>query len=318
MEIRKKEKSMGKLIGSYINSNSTENLIGSYVNGNYDVSIYNDGTKIRENDLDHFSPEFPENIDIKITDYCDAGCLYCHENSTKQGKHADLDWSSSNWNFFHSLRPYTELAIGGGNPLDHPELLTLLRFLKAKKIVANLTVNQIHFERDYVKILEILDEGLIYGLGISMVKGTEKFANLVSLHPNAVVHVINGVVTTKALEPLFDKNLKILILGYKYLRRGMVYFSREVMEQQHRLHYDLPYILNKFKVVSFDNLALEQLEVRRLVSDDYWNQFYMGDDGKFTMYIDLVRGEFSKSSTCDERYPIQNNIVDMFNVAKRL
>ena len=48
--------------------------IGEYQNGNYTVKIYEDGTKIRENDLDFFESEFPENIDIKITNRCNMGC----------------------------------------------------------------------------------------------------------------------------------------------------------------------------------------------------------------------------------------------------
>jgi hypothetical protein len=39
----------------------------------------------------------------------------------------------------------------------------------------------------------------------------------------------------------------------------------------------------------------------------------MGDDGKYTMYVDLVKQEFSKSSTCMERYPIESTIDKMFN-----
>ena len=288
-------------------------LLGTYINGNYTVSIYEDGTKIRENDLDCLTPDFPENIDIKITNHCDAGCLYCHENSTKEGMHGEL-----NQKFIETLKPFTELAIGGGNPLDHPALLCFLRDLKNRSIIANLTVNQIHFERNYDLILQILDEKLIYGLGVSMVKGTEKFANAVATIPNAVVHVINGVVKEADLEILFDKNLKLLILGYKYLRRGVNYHSSVVEKNKVLMYHLLPYILNRFKVVSFDNLALEQLKVEELVSEDYWNQFYMGNDGQYTMYVDLVKEEFSKSSTCEERFPLMNNIVDMFNIARKI
>ena len=35
-------------------------ILGEYTNGNYRVRIYSDGTKVRENDLDFFEPEFPE------------------------------------------------------------------------------------------------------------------------------------------------------------------------------------------------------------------------------------------------------------------
>lgn len=34
------------------------NLIGKYQNGNYTVSLYDDGTKVRENDLDFLMQPF--------------------------------------------------------------------------------------------------------------------------------------------------------------------------------------------------------------------------------------------------------------------
>lgn len=289
------------------------NLIGNYQNGNYQVSIYDDGTKIRGNDLDSLIPCFPENIDLKITDYCDAGCLYCHENSTKEGLHGNL-----NQPFIETLQPFTELAIGGGNPLDHPNLIPFLKGLKERKIIANLTVNQIHFERNQEYVEMLANENLIYGLGVSMIKATDKFCDLISKYPNCIIHTINGVTTKDDFEKLYNKNLKVLVLGYKYLRRGETYYSERVEKNKTELFNNLQNMLSKFSIVSFDNLALEQLEVKRLVSEKYWDSFYMGDDGKYTMYIDLVKGEFSKSSTCKERYSIQSNILDMFNVAKSI
>lgn len=55
-------------------------LIGRYRNGNYDVLIFEDGTKVRKNDLDFFEAESPESMDIKITNQCDMGCPMCHED----------------------------------------------------------------------------------------------------------------------------------------------------------------------------------------------------------------------------------------------
>ena len=66
------------------------NLLGEYQNGNYKVTIFDDGTKIRETDDDKFISEFPECMDVKITNYCDMGCPYCHENSTTNGLHGDI------------------------------------------------------------------------------------------------------------------------------------------------------------------------------------------------------------------------------------
>ncbi len=58
-------------------------ILHDYQNGNYNVKIYSDGTKIRETQEDEFLPEFSENIDIKITDYCDAGCKFCFPKGTQ-------------------------------------------------------------------------------------------------------------------------------------------------------------------------------------------------------------------------------------------
>jgi molybdenum cofactor biosynthesis enzyme MoaA len=70
----------------------------------------NDGTKIRITEDEEFSADFPESVDMKITDHCDIGCAMCHERSGKNGKHADL-----NAEFLDTLRPFTEIAIGGGS-----------------------------------------------------------------------------------------------------------------------------------------------------------------------------------------------------------
>ena len=98
-------------------------LLGTYQNGNYTVKIYDNGTKIRENDLDFFEPDTVESMDIKITNSCDKMCPFCHEASTPDGKHGDI----LNLPFLDTLHPYTELAIGGGNPLSHPDLIPFLR-----------------------------------------------------------------------------------------------------------------------------------------------------------------------------------------------
>ena len=45
-------------------------LLSKYNNGNYTVEIYDNGTKIRETKEEDFIASFPENIDIKITNYC--------------------------------------------------------------------------------------------------------------------------------------------------------------------------------------------------------------------------------------------------------
>jgi hypothetical protein len=49
-------------------------------------------------------------------------------------------------------------------------------------------------------------------------------------------------------------------------------------------------------IISFDNLAIEQLNVRRLFTNKGWDKFYMGDDFTFTMYIDAVKQHYAPTS----------------------
>lgn len=52
------------------------------------------------------------------------------------------------------------------------------------------------------------------------------------------------------------------------------------------------------------------------MSQDKWEKFYMGNDGEFTFYIDLVNKTFSKSSLSTEHFPITDSIDDMFKKIK--
>ena len=284
-------------------------------NGNYDIYFdLETGTKIRKNDLDCFIPEKPESMDYKITNKCDRGCAFCHEDSKPDGKHGDI----MNDKFIETLNPLTELAIGGGNPLEHPDLIPFLKKCKKLKLIPNMTVNQIHFMKNQKKIKDLIDKKLIYGLGISLVFITDEFLNLVKDYPNAVIHMINGVHTVDDFRKLYDKNLKILILGYKEFRRGKNYYNEEIEFNKERNYVFLPEIVEHFNVVSFDNLALDQLKVKDMMRKEDWEQFYLGNDGQFTMFIDSVNKTFSKSSTTpiEQRQKMLDDIKPMFDYVR--
>lgn len=293
-------------------------VLGVYKNGNYRTLIMEDGTKIRKTEEDEFIPDYAENMDIKICNRCDCLCPFCHEGSTPDGKLGDI----LNEKFINTLHPYQEVSIGGGSVTDHPNLIPFLKKLKKKKVIANITVNQFHFERHQDLIRKLVDEELIYGLGVSLVNPTEKFIELIKQYQNAVIHVINGVLSPSDVAVLENNDLKMLILGYKHLRRGNDYFMNdmeEIMSKQQWLYNNIGDIINKFKVVSFDNLAIEQLNIRRLLTDKEWEEFYMGDDSEFTYYIDMVERKFAKSSTApfDERYDLLDSVDEMFEKIRK-
>lgn len=288
-------------------------------NGNYTMYLdLETGTKIRKNDLDFFDPEKPESMDIKITNKCDMGCAFCHENSTPDGLHGDI----MNLKFIETLLPYTELAIGGGNPLTHPDLIPFLEKCKALKLVPSMTINQYHFMKpEYEELIDkLVNEKLIYGLGVSLTVASDEFINKIKKYPNAVIHIINGVQALNQVKKLYDHNLKVLILGYKMFRRGVDYFSEAVDIIKNDYYNELAEMTKRFDVVSFDNLALKQLEVKRLLTEDEWNEFFMGDDGSHTMYIDCINKQYARSSTApiEDRKSLLDDIKPMFDYIKSL
>lgn len=232
----------------------------------------------------------------------------CYEGCTANGKHGDL----FKYPFINTLHAYTELALNG-NDLDHPDIEKFLEFLKEKKVFANITVNQNQFFANYDRIKEWQGKKMVYGIGVSLQNATDELIEKMNSIPNTVLHTIVGILSEDDIMKLKDHGIKILLLGYKQLQRGVNYInshSDDVNNNKQYVYDNLSDITNWFKVVSFDNLAIEQLDVKRIVPENEWEEFYMGDDGGYTFYIDMVKGEFSKNSIAQDRYPIGEKTID--------
>lgn len=328
-------------------------LLKGYENGNHIVKIFDDGTKIKEtghfeevclpgkkggykkwvpSDEDHFTYDFPENADIKITDYCDAGCAYCHENSTTKGVHGDLRRIEKT---LDSLHAGTEMAVGGGNALAHPDLIWFLEKLKSRGVIANITINQKHLKPYKDLICKLVAENLVHGIGISLVNSSNKddFDFIDTLGDNVVIHTIAGVLDEKDFEVL--KGRKILILGYKNLRRGSSFLEKDFVNINHRMDMLrvvwLSQLRKECKVVSFDCLAIEQLDPKKTlnISQEAWDTLFQGadtdvkdKDGNITcatMYIDVPTMTVARMSTAalDKRYSFNGdeNIGDLLKIS---
>lgn len=305
----------------------TNFILGTYKNGNYQVTMLHDGTKIRRTDDDEFIPEFPENADVKITDKCSQGCPFCYEGCTRNGKHAELIDKDGNFaqHWMNTLHSHTELAING-NDLDHPDIEKFLIKMKENHIIVNITVNQNQFMKNLSTIRYFVNENLVYGIGVSLVKANDELFETLKEFPNAVIHTIAGILKLPTIELLKKNHVKVLILGYKNLGRGIDFkkaFSKDIEDAMQVLRLELPNMTQTCKVVSFDNLAIEQLGVKELLfkdNEDEWNEFYMGDDGNFTLYIDAVNKKFAKNSCMpiNERFPIGNKtMTEMFNFIRK-
>lgn len=312
----------------------SKTILKTYENGNHYTAILNDGTRIRETkdpNADRFLYDFAENCDVKITNHCTAGCPFCHEGSSKDGKHADLSLP-----IFDTWKAGTEIAIGGGNVLDHPDLISFLEKLKKQEVIRNITVNQRAVYEQYDLLKSLIDRELVNGIGISITDPDNKeqidavnrlyseteiqydekheqiakrLANITFNKSNIVFHVIAGIFNQKFI-PII-RGRKVLFLGYKSNVGRGVSFSKEHKDAIDKniewLASNLEQLRNVAAVMSFDNLALAQLDARKnlKISDEEWTLRFQGKDygdptgteAPSTFYFDAVNQIIGRSST---------------------
>lgn len=83
-------------------------LLAKYRNGNYTTMLYDNGTKIRFNNLDNLTPDFAESMDVNITTKCNGHCKWCFfedvEVSTPSGKVKIKDLSKDDLVISYNLK----------------------------------------------------------------------------------------------------------------------------------------------------------------------------------------------------------------------
>lgn len=87
-----------------------------------------------------WSPHGPELMDISITNWCDKGCAFCYKSSNKSGKHMALDDYKRVIDQAAEMKTF-QVALGGGNPNQHPNFIEILEYTASKGIVPNYTTN---------------------------------------------------------------------------------------------------------------------------------------------------------------------------------
>ena len=109
--------------------------------------------------------------------------------------------------------------------------------------------------------------------------------------------------------------MKFLILGYKIFGNGIEFYNSNKSEIDDNIQFWYMFISKYFGkyTMSFDNLAIEQLNIKRLFTKSGWDKFFMGKDFSHTMYIDAVNQEFSPTSRNSNRESFNDySIQDYF------
>lgn len=119
--------------------------INEHINQHY-KTLFNTRTGffLRIEDEGHSEPfwaeDGPELLDIAITNYCEHGCSFCYRQSNRKGKHVSLVDLQSVVKQAKELG-VLQIALGGGNPNQHPQFVDILRLISKAGIVPSYTSN---------------------------------------------------------------------------------------------------------------------------------------------------------------------------------
>ena len=302
-----------------------DNFLGSYSktikDGKY-WKIFNviSGAKVTFT-FDNYAPPYtkssvPELVDLKITNMCKCDCNFCYQNSHKNGNHAGMDNISHIANVLHKFG-VLEVAIGGGDPLEHPEFYRILNIFSGFGIVPSFSTKNYNFfyDESFVKIYNTCGR---MAFSISNMLDFENFMN--SFEMSKLDRTVFNKISLHIIPEMFEneellhiaKNVPygttIVFLGYKPVGRGIKYGhtpNKNYKDVLRKFYSDSRYDF-RFSNISLDTCAAKECEdlIKEL---NIPNEMYKIEEGKFSCYIDAVDMKMAKSSYDGEFTDISPN-----------
>jgi hypothetical protein len=278
------------------------------------------GTKFRfvlnENGQDAVFPtksSTPDLVDIKLSDYCEFGCKFCYQGSSKDGKHASLDDLRYLLYQLESAEVF-EIAYGGGEPTQYPHLVELLKATKEHNITPNFTTKNIKWLHDNImEVVDIIGSCAVSVMCSSDLKRIQTIREFYDIRRHKIcAQVVMGTVSQDTFKEIVktacECNIPLTLLGYKNIGRGPSF-------QQ----YDYSNWMDVVKSVISSNdwykigvdTALVQQSTQQMLDAPNW--LYHKDEGQFSWYIDAVSKTHGPSSyDVTEPYPRPSEIIETY------
>jgi len=282
-------------------------------NGNYWVLFSSDDGKKMRVTFDGEAPkaEVPESIDLKITDYCEKECPWCYEGSSVKGKHAPFERICE---FFQKIKGQVpEVAIGGGEPTKHPEFWRILQHARGCGIIPNFTTRSIEWLEDPVIFSTVKECVGCIGFSIctdedlAHARVLSKSLKEARMWGKVVWHVVERVTPLRLLPKLPWG--PVLILGYKKPKRHFLPLNERWTKKA---------ILDTLSdLVMFDTKFVKSHQWTRELAQER-PEAYAGDDGEFTIAVDLVENRVGRASYMPMR-PLEefSDARDLFKQAQQ-
>lgn len=289
-------------------------------NGNYYILLdYQDNKRVAlrlsETPDMELIPKHPELVDIKLTDVCHIGCPWCYQDSTSDSLHGDLNVIKK---VIRSLNPdITEVAFGGGDVLQHPNIVEILEFARECGLnSSNITMNWQSIMRYPYKVKEVMSSLDAIGVSITGKGQIKQVANKLKeinhFTPSRICyHIIPDLYSKdmiiKILDEVkrFSQESDVLFLGYKTNGRGKNVEPAHVKDMREIFTYIID---NKISLQCDTKLVKDYLDTIKQVSSELT---YDIKEGEYSMNIDCVEEYYSQSSYNLE---FKGKITDNFNI----
>jgi radical SAM protein with 4Fe4S-binding SPASM domain len=271
-----------------------KNIINRYEDQNY-TTLFNKETgyfaRIEDSDVSEplWSHHGPELIDVSITNWCDKGCSFCYRKSNVLGKLMPI----TDYEFIikqaHEL-DVLQVAIGGGNPNQHPDFIRILELTNKYDIVPCYTTNGRGLSFDILTATKELCGAVAISAYEPYDELERAIEKLCKYGIKTNVHfLINSQSIDTAIEWLknppgfLDEINSVIFLSFKPIGRNP---DASLLLKDHRklqIFYGLIQENKRFNKIGFDSCSVSGV-VRYLNVNPC---FYEGcDAGRFSAFID--------------------------------
>lgn len=230
----------------------------------------------------------PELLDISITNWCEKSCEICYRSSNMQGKHMKL-------NDYEDIliqardMGVAQIALGGGNPNQHPDFCSFLKLTRNYGIVPNYTTNGRGLSKDILRA----SKKNCGAVAISYHEPINEFINglrlLVSNDIKTNVHfVLTNDSITKAIKwineiPDFLKGINaVIFLNYKPIGREK---NENLMLNQSKIVEEFCEVISQKELpfkIGFDSCSISFISKYLKVNSRYIESC---EAGRFSAFI---------------------------------
>jgi len=245
----------------------------------------------------------PELVDLKITDYCTRGCKYCYQSSTAKGEHASLESVTAVLRDLADAHVF-EVALGGGEPTQHPDFCAILRAAKELGITPNFSTARVEWMLNESVVAAVkeccgafavsVDESGRYGL----MQEACWYAKETGLKSKLRYQYVMG----SAPREWFCRTLLPFVRNHQVGLTLLAPKSKGLggAAEWHAFSGWLKDV-KAAEVYRFGiDTALAAMSVEALQGEGVDARYYEVEEGRFSMYIDAVHGRAGPSSFCDE------------------